>query len=176
MEVVLVLQQAKILGNFTVWKHGLYHIAEAIRTRKWHIVVNYIQCPKCLCPHNIVVGRQRWKKLSDGAICFFALHRAAMLCSRYVFLPLAAMANARISRTNATIRIVISLFFFFFWRFDKIPSFLELFFKCLISAPSIWSRCRGGRSHFQILFFQTFTKNSHTAHMHDMCLLQWPPL
>ena len=25
-------------------------------------------------------------KLSEGAICFFALHRAAMLCSRYVFL------------------------------------------------------------------------------------------
>ena len=52
---------SKILGNFTVWKHGLYHIAEAIRTCKlWHIVVNYIQCPKCLCPNNIVVGRQRW--------------------------------------------------------------------------------------------------------------------
>ena len=56
---------SKILGNFTVWKHGhglLYHIAEAIRTRKWHIVVNYIQCPKCLCPYNIVVGRQKRKK------------------------------------------------------------------------------------------------------------------
>ena len=56
---------SKILGNFTVWKHGhglLYRIAEAIRTRKWHIVVNYIQCPKCLCPNNIVVGRQKRKK------------------------------------------------------------------------------------------------------------------
>ena len=51
---------SKILDNFTVWKHGLYHFAEAIRTRKWHIAVNYIQCPKCLCPDNIVVGRQRW--------------------------------------------------------------------------------------------------------------------
>ena len=99
----------------------------------------------------------------DGAICFFAHHRAAMLCSRYVFLDVvrSTSGNAKISRTNATIRIVIS----FFWRFNKIPSFLVLFFKCLISAPSIWSRCRGGRSHFQILFFQTFTKNSRTAHM-----------
>ena len=50
---------SKILGNFTIWKHGLYHITEAIRTRKWHIVVNYIQCPKYLCPNNIVVGRQK---------------------------------------------------------------------------------------------------------------------
>ena len=162
---------SKILGNFTVWKHGCYHSAEAIRTRKWHIVVNYIQCPKCLCPNHIVVGRQRFSKLSDGAICFFALHRAAMLCSRYVFLDVvhSTSCNAKISRTNATIRIFIS----FFWRFDKILSFLVLFFKCLISASSIWSRCRGGRSHFQIRFFQTFTKNSRTA---DMCLLQWPPL
>ena len=87
-----------------------------------------------------------------------------MLSGRYVFLDVvpSTSCNAKISRTNATIRTVIS----FFWRFDKIPSFLMLFFKCLISAPSIWSRCWGGRSHFQILFFQTFTKNSRTAHMY----------
>ena len=50
---------------------------------------------------------------SDGAICFFALHRAAMLCSRYVFLDVvpSTSGNSKISRTNATIRIVISFFF-----------------------------------------------------------------
>ena len=148
MEVVLVLQQAKswailLSGNMVL---TYYHIAEAIRTRKWHIVVNYIQCPKCLCPNNIVVGRQRWEIWVMGR--FVSLHSTELWCfavaTAYdVFLDVvpSTSCDAKISRTNATVRTVIS----FFWRFDKIPSFLVLFFKCLISAPSIWSRCRGGR-------------------------------
>ena len=85
----------KILGNFTVWKHGLYHIAEAIRTRKWHIVVNYIQCSKCLCPNNIVVGRQIWVMGQ-----FVSLHStelqcfAVAMCFLMSYLPLAAMLKS----------------------------------------------------------------------------------
>ena len=86
---------SKILGNFTVCKHGLYHIAEAIKTRKWHIIVNYIQCPKRLCPNNIVVGRQIWVMgrfvflHSTELRCF-----AVAMCFLMLYLPLAAMLKS----------------------------------------------------------------------------------
>ena len=171
MEVVLVLRQTKswailLSGNmvFTTSQKPSELVNGILLSTTYNV-----QSVSALITSKLVDKDDR--NLIDGAICFFALHRAAMLCSCYVFLDVvpSTSCNAKISRTNATIGTVIS----FFWRFDKIPSFLVLFFKCLISAPSIWSRCRGGRSYFQILFFQTFTKNSRTAHM---CLLQWPPL
>ena len=167
MEVVLVLRQAKswailLSGNMVFF----YHIAEAIRTRKWHIVVNYIQCSKCLCPNNIVVGWQRWSIWVMGR--FVSSHStelrcfAVAMCFLMSYLPLAAMAAMLKSAEQI---LQYAQLFPFFVRLDKIPSFLVLFFKCLISALRSEVDVEAGVAIFKYFSFKLHEKFTYSSHV-----------